>query len=362
MNHHTATTTQAPDDADLLLPPGSDDENPAPVAEPAPATSTTDTTPADDFPDLLPETIVALREQGIDPATWVDPLDIALADVGFDIAKLRDVDITAMLLPAPRRKTVKTTVGELVLTREWNLPFNEFTHTRKVFGMNLPRFQRGLKWTRDQEVAYIESILRDLPTGMFMRTEVVRDEETGELHPLSGLLLDGQQRNTTLERFVNDEFGICGDIRFSQFSRESRALFLGKSLDIVLLDPRFYTIDALEEIYTRYNYGGTVHDEVEKATIVQNIRLVGNKIIVSDGLGETTFDADEFEIFDDLDPDLVAPNPDGGDDVDEGGALAGALALAAVTGGAGEDEAEDDAPEDDADRDTGAWTIRRGQD
>ena len=88
MNHHTATTTQAPDDADLLLPPGSDDENPAPVAEPAPATSTTDTTPADDFPDLLPETIVALREQGIDPATWVDPLDIALADVGFDIAKL----------------------------------------------------------------------------------------------------------------------------------------------------------------------------------------------------------------------------------------------------------------------------------
>lgn len=349
--HHTAphpakdTTIMLPNDthtpapADLLASGVTDtDIDPAPVSDP-------------DAPEnrLPAETIVALKEQGIDPATWAYPLE----DVE-DIDSLHDVDITALLLPSPRRKTTRTSIGELLLTEDWNLPFNEFTHKRKVFGMNLPTFQRGLKWSLAQEVAFIESILRDLPTGLLMRTEVYRDPETGELHPLSGFLMDGQQRCTTLQRFLRDEFGVCGvtdedtgtyyGIRFSQFSRESRALFLSKTLDVVELDPRHYTMAALHEIYNRYNYGGTVHAIAERetldATLVQNIRLVGNQIVVVDGYGEQTIDVRDLDLVEAIDPDVLDEQDD--DEAD----TSVALALSAIVD---EEQGQDDADQQDVD-------------
>ena len=304
-----------------------------------------------DRKDIPADVYAALKEQGIDPQTWVDPL------AGVDVTQLADVDIINLLPPAPRRNRVTMTIGDIVATEEWNLPFNEFTHERKVFGMNLPRFQRGLKWSHEQESSYIESVLRDLPTGSFMLTKV----EDADDNPLRGLLIDGQQRSTTLQRFLNDEVEIAGGIVFSQFSRESRAFFLNKPIDVVLLDPQFYDFDALHEIYVKFNYGGTVHDAAEKetqwATAIRDIVFDpdNNRITVTDGIGLLDFDLDALTLGGQLvDAGVAVEEDDAGDDD-----LASAFLLMAGSDGAATPEPATDqvAPEADAD----GWTFNHPQ-
>ena len=288
-----------------------------------------------DRKDIPADVYAALKEQGIDPETWVDPL------AGVDVTQLSDVDIINLLPPAPRRNRVTMTIGDIVATEEWNLPYNEFTHERKVFGMNLPNFQRGLKWSHEQESSYIESVLRDLPTGSFMLTKV---EGAGD-NPLRGLLIDGQQRSTTLQRFLKDEVEIAGGIVFSQFSRESRAFFLNKPIDVVLLDPQFYDFEALHEIYVKFNYGGTVHDAAERetqwATAIRDIVFDpdNNRITVTDGIGLLDFDLDALTLGGQLVDAGVAVDDAEDDD------LASAFLLMAGAGGGEQDAGPDAVPD-----------------
>ena len=67
----------------------------------------------------------------------------------------------------------------------------------------LPEFQRGYVWSRDQVRALMQSLYRRHPTGHLLiwrtyKPSLVRGAETAHHDGHSLLLLDGQQRLTTL--------------------------------------------------------------------------------------------------------------------------------------------------------------------
>lgn len=76
-------------------------------------------------------------------------------------------------------------------------------------GLKLPEFQRGYVWTRDQVRTFVQSLYRGHPTGHLLiwhaygpvRTRGDTSEEPGQ----TLLLLDGQQRLTTLYALIKGE-------------------------------------------------------------------------------------------------------------------------------------------------------------
>jgi hypothetical protein len=75
--------------------------------------------------------------------------------------------------------------------------------------LQLPEFQRGYVWTRDQVRTFVQSLYRGHPTGHLLLWHAygpvkVRGGEA-EQHGSTLLLLDGQQRLTTLYAVINGE-------------------------------------------------------------------------------------------------------------------------------------------------------------
>ena len=64
-----------------------------------------------------------------------------------------------------------------------------------------PQWQRDYIWELEDQKDLIDSIMRTMPIGVIYVWEK-EDEDEGDIK----LTVDGQQRITTLEKFVNNEF------------------------------------------------------------------------------------------------------------------------------------------------------------
>lgn len=97
---------------------------------------------------------------------------------------------------------------------------------RYACGFPLPDFQRDLCWTRDQEVAFIETLWAGLPPGIFIIHATRGDSSMPNgITRFSGWCLEGQQRLTTIQRYFDDVFSVHG-LYFSELNKLERSEFM----------------------------------------------------------------------------------------------------------------------------------------
>lgn len=138
--------------------------------------------------------------------------------------------------------------------------------TRFVMGYPLPPWQRDFKWNEHQQRAFIDSIWR----GNTLSSYVVNDwrmSREGIFEKFSNVVVDGQQRLVTIERFVTGQLAVPdaeGTLRlWAELGRRerwrfARAIFTRSQISV-------WDENILCEIYNRRNFGGTAHEESERA-------------------------------------------------------------------------------------------------
>lgn len=133
-----------------------------------------------------------------------------------------------------------------------------------------PDFQRGWVWTRDQQIAFIESFIRG-GVGDTTRTIVLncsdfqRDQATDS--DLKGFcVVDGLQRITAVRQFMKDEFTVFNDLveggldkNFFNGSRFNLKSQQGLRFNVM----NFQYKSELLDYYLAINAGGTVHSKEE---------------------------------------------------------------------------------------------------
>jgi hypothetical protein len=128
-----------------------------------------------------------------------------------------------------------------------------------------PDFQRGHVWTREQQVRYIESLIRGIAPRLiiFNCPGWTRRDLVGDIPEQTFQCVDGLQRLTAVRSFMKGEFGVFGDMKVSDFKGTP-------------FDPGRYTLQAsiyefsrradLLQFYLDLNSGGTIHstDELDR--------------------------------------------------------------------------------------------------
>lgn len=126
------------------------------------------------------------------------------------------------------------------------------------YGLQLnPDFQRGHVWTEEQQIAYVEFILKCGESGrnIFLNHPGWMADWEGDF-----VLVDGLQRITAARRFINNEIRAYGRLA-SELGRMP-SLDYGFSIHIAKLQTRAEVL----KWYLDFNAGGTPHskDEIDR--------------------------------------------------------------------------------------------------
>jgi len=137
---------------------------------------------------------------------------------------------------------------------------------RKLMCFTLPSWQRPEVWSMDKKVRFIEGIFLGLGCGYLV---VNRYEwlDGGRPAPMSGWLIDGQQRVAAIRDFINDEVAIFDGSRFSDIDQRTiRRRFWYASFPHFELD---YTDNEaiLQDLYDRLNFGGVAHTPEDRLAL-----------------------------------------------------------------------------------------------
>jgi uncharacterized protein with ParB-like and HNH nuclease domain len=134
-----------------------------------------------------------------------------------------------------------------------------------------PDFQRGHVWTTDQQVKFIEFILKGGKTEpiQFNHTNWMNGE--GEM-----VCVDGLQRTTAILKFLNDELEIFDGYKLSQI--DNLTLF---NTNIYISVNNLKTRKEVLQWYIELNDGGTPHtkSEIEKVKRMLNIETEDTIVI-----------------------------------------------------------------------------------
>lgn len=131
---------------------------------------------------------------------------------------------------------------------------------RRLMNLVLPPWQRPEVWDAARKRAFIEGLFLGLGAGFY----VVHGSDwgsDGDRSPMSGWLLDGQQRITAIRDFLADDLAIFDGTRWSDLSAlDQRRRFLYLNFPCVEIA---YQADEqkLKQIYTRMNFGGVAHTQ-----------------------------------------------------------------------------------------------------
>ena len=128
---------------------------------------------------------------------------------------------------------------------------------RVVMGYCLPPWQRPLVWTDAQKIAFIESAWRGVSIGTYTYNQA------GIGSPYDSLLIDGQQRMSAIEGYLNDEFPVLG-WRWSEVTVVDRRVW-EMTIHFNSYVTKTEDEDYLRNYYNLMNFGGTAHKEIERA-------------------------------------------------------------------------------------------------
>ncbi|WP_234265113.1 DUF262 domain-containing protein [Hydrogenophaga sp. NFH-34] len=160
-------------------------------------------------------------------------------------------------MPIPKRllrgTTRETTIEHLFL-RETAI--NCHPGERLIFNQFIPPWQRPEVWTIEQKRNFLESVFLGLNCGLIVCNGL--DWTASGRKPMSGWVLDGQQRLTALREFIERGMLIFDDVTYHGISPVEKLRFHRKHFTRHELD---YIDDesVLKELYNRLNFGGTSH-------------------------------------------------------------------------------------------------------
>jgi hypothetical protein len=188
------------------------------------------------------------------------------------IARSGTVDDNAIRMP---KNTVDTRVSPmsldyLISNYESYLEDNDRGRypwaTRFVLGFPLPDWQRGFVWTDLQQTRFITSVWMHGDIGSYMVNHWEMTDGT-TFDKFSSILLDGQQRLTTIERYITNQLAI-NDIDgvprlWNELSKREQRRF-GNCI-FSKCETRLWDEHALKEVYDLRNFAGTPHLESERA-------------------------------------------------------------------------------------------------
>lgn len=127
---------------------------------------------------------------------------------------------------------------------------------KQDYGLDLdPDFQRGHVWTESQQTAFVEWILRGGESGRTLLWNCHGFTKGMPRSPFT--IVDGKQRLTALQRFLNDELPVFG-ARISQIERRKFNAFGTIKFQVFDLDR-----PSMLQLYLDFNSGGTPHDPSE---------------------------------------------------------------------------------------------------
>lgn len=134
---------------------------------------------------------------------------------------------------------------------------------RYVMGLPLPAWQRPYEWNEVQQQRLIESIYLDLYHGVYVLNANDYEGSEGKPRKFSGALLDGQQRITTIEKYLNNEFKVFGAY-WSELTKGEKRRFLNAPFHCI--EVNIWDEDELRQLSDRLAFGGTAHKDEYRAT------------------------------------------------------------------------------------------------
>lgn len=141
---------------------------------------------------------------------------------------------------------------------DYSLPsFVRFIEEEQTKGLQMnPDFQRGHVWTEEQQIAYVEFLLRG---GRTARTIYLNNSGWNKMagDDEQYVCVDGLQRSTAIIRFVKGEIKAFG-YYFDEFEGSAR-IMQGVKININDLKTRREVL----QWYLEFNSGGTPHSKEE---------------------------------------------------------------------------------------------------
>ena len=162
------------------------------------------------------------------------------------------------LIPTFTSSKYKVTVG-------WGHLQNWINDNEEDFdGINLdPDFQRGHVWTENQQIAYIEFMLRGGKSSYTLYWNHPDYIESRQPHcNLDGVLVlvDGKQRLTTILKFLKNELKAFG-YYLSEYGDDAKRILRANRVEMAVND--LQTREELLKWYLDLNDGGVVHSTEE---------------------------------------------------------------------------------------------------
>jgi hypothetical protein len=139
---------------------------------------------------------------------------------------------------------------------------------RFVLGLPLAPWQREFKWSEDQCVRFINSIWSGVHLGNYIVTEAhYKPGAELEYVPLTNMVIDGQQRLTAIEMYIQDKFATPDAdgnwVLWSEVGERDKRRF--HNTHFSRGEVRETDELKLRSFYDLLNYGGTPHEEHERA-------------------------------------------------------------------------------------------------
>lgn len=140
---------------------------------------------------------------------------------------------------------------------EWKAGKIDAKGRRTVMGFVLPDWQRGLVWTDTQKIRFVESAWLGISLGTYAYNQAAIGS------PSDYLLIDGQQRMSAIQSYVENEFKVFG-YYFADLPKADERRW---SMTTIFAHYAVATEDEsqLRNYYNLTNFGGTPHADSERA-------------------------------------------------------------------------------------------------
>jgi hypothetical protein len=142
---------------------------------------------------------------------------------------------------------------------EWEYFVDSWTTDHRGIKVIVPDFQRCHVWTRQQQISYVENMLRGYPSGrdVFYNHPTWGSFEDAEKYPLE--IIDGQQRIQAVVAFFNNELPVFDGVYHKDFEGRLDPATAYFKVHVLNMKTRREVI----EWYLAFNAGGTVHTQEE---------------------------------------------------------------------------------------------------